>query len=272
MPRELRRFADGLKSDYTAVRAALTLPRSKGKVERGVDYVQSNALKGRAFTSLAAQNRYLLDWETSVADTRIHGTTRQQIKRAFQEREKPALLPLPIERFPCFQEARRKVHRDGHVEVDKAYYSVPPEYVGRSVWVRWDSRLVPIFNGRFEQIAIHARHEPGRFRTADQHIPQKKRSGIERGAAYLLNKANLIRPHAGQWAAQVIHQRGIEAVRVLMGLLSLANRHPGDPRPAGVPGARAGPRRRRWSLQRQVQPGCAHVPDAGRAITVLGAK
>jgi transposase len=204
------------------------MPRHKGKVERGVDYVQSNALKGRTFTNLAAQNRYLLDWETSVADTRIHGTTRQQIKRAFEEREKPALLPLPIERFPCFQEARRKVHRDGHVEVDKAYYSVPPEYVGRSVWVRWDSRLVRIFNGRFEQIAIHARHEPGRFRTADQHIPQKKRSGMERDAAYLLNKATLIGPRAGQWAAQMIHQRGIEGVRVLMGLLSLANRHPGD--------------------------------------------
>src|SRR3989304_4823514 len=26
-------------------------------------------------------------------------------------------------------EAPRKVHRDGYVEVDKAYYSVPPEYV-----------------------------------------------------------------------------------------------------------------------------------------------
>jgi transposase len=51
------------------------MPRHKGKIERGVGYVQSNALRGRSFTSLARQNEYLLNWETNVADCRIHGTT-----------------------------------------------------------------------------------------------------------------------------------------------------------------------------------------------------
>ena len=202
-------------------------PRHKGKIERGVDYVQENALKRRTFSSLNEQNRHLLDWETHVADTRIHGTTRQQVKKAF-EREKPALIPLPVARFACFQEAKRKVNRDGHVEVDKAYYSAPPEYLGRQVWVRWDSRVVRIFNSRFEQIAIHTKQEPGRFRTADRHIPQQKRSGIERGATVLLRQADLIGSHTGVWAAQMVHQRGIEGVRVLMGLLSLAKRHHAD--------------------------------------------
>lgn len=202
-------------------------PRHKGKVERGVDYVKRNALKGRTFTSLTEQNHHLLEWETHVADTRIHGTTRQQVKTAF-EQEKPALLPLPVERFPCFQEAKRKVNRDGHVEVDKAFYSVPPEYLCREVWARWDGRVVRIFNKQFGQIAIHTRHEPGRFSTANQHIPKQKRSGIERGAAYLLGKADLIGSHTGAWAAQMVHQRGIEGVRVLMGLLNLANRCPAN--------------------------------------------
>src|SRR5208283_3753373 len=44
-------------------------PRHKGKIERGIGYVKGNALKGRTFTSLADQNRYLQVWETSVADT-----------------------------------------------------------------------------------------------------------------------------------------------------------------------------------------------------------
>jgi len=210
-------------------------PRHKGKVERGVDYVQENALKGRTFTSLVEQNRHLLDWETHIADTRIHGTTRQQVKKAF-EREKPTLSPLPVARFACFQEAKRKVNRDGHVEVDKAYYSVPPEYVGRQVWARWDSRVVRIFNGRFAQIAIHIRYaegDPGerpksRFSTDNRHIPSRKRSGIERGATHLLRKADVIGAHTGAWAAQMVHQRGIEGVRVLMGLLNLAKRHPCD--------------------------------------------
>src|SRR5690606_18595967 len=81
-------------------------PRHKGKVERGVDYVQENALKGRAFSSLQEQNDHLLHWETTVADTRIHGTTKRQVLKVFQEHERHALGRLPIERFPCFQEAR----------------------------------------------------------------------------------------------------------------------------------------------------------------------
>ena len=200
-------------------------PRHKGKVERGVDYVQNNALKGKTFTSLQDQNRHLLRWETTVADTRIHGTTRKQVKKAFEDAERAALLPLPVARFPFFQEAQRKVNRDGHVEVDKAYYSAPPEYLARTVWVRWDSRVVRIFNRRMEQVAIHVKHEAGRFSTQSSHIAPQKRSGIEKGATYLLNKAGLIGLETGRWAEQMIHQRGIEGVRVLMGLLNLAHRH-----------------------------------------------
>ena len=145
-------------------------PRHKGKVESGVKYVQNNALKARKFLTLVAENEYLAHWETTVADTRIHGTTRRQVGRVFREVERPVLQPLPRERFPCFQEAPRKVSRDGHVEVAKAYYSVPPEYLGYTVWARWDARLVRIFNQRFEQIALHVRHEQGRFSTDAQTL------------------------------------------------------------------------------------------------------
>src|SRR5690606_37533885 len=119
-------------------------PRHKGKVESGVKYVKNNALKGRRFESLVEQNAFLLHWERSVADTRIHGTTRRQVGKVFEEVERSALRPLPLERFPFFHEGQRVVNRDGHVEVAKAYYSVPPEYLTRTVWVRWDARLVRI--------------------------------------------------------------------------------------------------------------------------------
>ena len=200
-------------------------PRHKGKVERSVGYAQDNALKGRTFASLAAQNRFLLDWETAVADMRIHGTTRQQVGQVFAAVERAALQPLPPARFPCFQEARRKVNRDGHVEVAKAYYSAPPEYVGRRVWARWDGHLVRLFNQQLEQIAIHAQREPGRFATADRHIVAAKRGGLERGTAWWLRQAHAIGSECGQWAAAVLQQRGIPGVRVLMGLVSLTNQH-----------------------------------------------
>jgi transposase len=91
-------------------------PRHKGKIEAGIKYVQNNALKGRVFQSLAEENQFLLEWENRVADTRIHGTTRQQVAQVFSTSEKPKLLPLPPMIFPVFSEAPRTVHRDGHVE------------------------------------------------------------------------------------------------------------------------------------------------------------
>ena len=203
-------------------------PRHKGKIERGIGYVKGNALKGRTFGSLDEQNRHLADWEATVADKRIHGTTRQQVGQVFAEVERPVLRSLPIERFPFFHEAQRNVNRDGHVEVAKAYYSVPPEYLGRTVWVRWDARLVRVFNQRWEQIAIHTRHEPGRFSTQNAHIPQRKVNGLERGAKWLLTKVGQIGPHTRAWSEAMFAHRGIEGLRVLQGVLSLARRHPSE--------------------------------------------
>jgi transposase len=204
------------------------MPRHKGKVESGVKYVQNNALKGRTFDSLAEQNAFLLHWERSVADTRIHGTTRRQVGKVFEEVERAALRPLPLERFPFFHEGQRVVNRDGHVEVAKAYYSVPPEYLTRTVWVRWDARLVRIFNHRFEQIALHVRHEQGRFSTLSPHIAREKISGLERGAAYLLSKASLIGDHTRRWSEVMLTARGIAGTRVLLGLLALTKKHPSE--------------------------------------------
>ena len=198
-------------------------PRHKGKVEKGVDYVQDNALKGRRFTSLQEENLFLLEWEQTVADTRIHGTTRRQVGKHFTDVERRALLPLPLEPFPSYHEARRVVHRDGHVEVARAYYAVPPEYLAREVWVRWDSRMVRIFNERMQPIAVHTRQKPGRFSTPPQYIASEKISAVERGATWLLDRVtSRLGPHSTAWAKAMIQARGVEGVRVLQGLLSLA--------------------------------------------------
>lgn len=200
-------------------------PEHKGKIESGVKYAQNNALKSRTFSSLGEQNLFLADWERRVADTRIHGTVRQQVSALFAV-ERPALSPLPDSLFPSFTEGRRKVHRDGHVEFDKAYYSVPPEYLSREVWVRGESRLIRILNHRQEVIAMHARAEPGRFATADAHIHAHKKSGVERGAGYWLERCRLIGPNTAAWAEAFFAQRGVYGLRALQGLVSLAKQHP----------------------------------------------
>jgi transposase len=201
-------------------------PRHKGKIENGVGYAQDNALKGRVFPSIAEQNGFLLEWELTVADTRIHGTTRRQVGKHFADVERRALLPLPLEPFPSFHEERRTVHRDGHIEVKRSYYAVPPEYLGREVWVRWDGRLVRIFNERMQQIAIHAKQERGGFSSPPEYIAAEKISGVERGAAWLLHKVAIrLGPHSAAWAEAMVKARGVEGTRVLLGLLSLASRH-----------------------------------------------
>ena len=202
-------------------------PEHKGKVESGVKYVKNNALKGRTFASLQEQNDFLLQWEQNVADTRIHGTTKRQVRKQFEEVERETLLPVPVERFPFFHEARRSVYRDGYVEVDKAYYSVPPEYVRPKLrlWVRWDSRLVRVFDDRWKQVAVHAKAEPGRFRTNSKHIPKEKVSAVERGTDALLRQVSAIGPYVRQWAEAMTQARGVEGVRVLVGLKALAGKH-----------------------------------------------
>jgi transposase len=203
-------------------------PRHKGKIERGIGYVKNNALKGRRFNSISDQNVYLLSWEANVADKRIHGTTRKQVCKVFEEIERPALTPLPAGRFPSFEEARRSVHRDGHIEVNKAYYSVPPEYFKREVWARWNGHIVRIFNDQMQQIAIHAQVEPGRFQTASEHIHSRKTSSVERGTTWLLKRVELIGSSAEQWSKAMIKVRGIQGIRVLVGLMSLTHQYPAD--------------------------------------------
>ena len=181
------------------------MPQHKGKVEAGEVRVQDNALKGRTFNSLAEQNLFLLEWESGVADTRIHGTTRQQVGKVFNERERTRLLPLPVSLFPVFEEAPRMVHGDGYVELKRAYYSVPPEYVGRKVWVRWESRLLRVINQRREVIAVHALAEPGKFTTDPNHLHSPYRRVVQQSLDHLLDRARLIGMHTGSWAESMVN-------------------------------------------------------------------
>ena len=110
--------------------AASQIPIAKARSSRGVGHAQKTPLKGLRFETLAEAQAYLDHWEERWADTRIHGTTKRQVAAMFAE-EKPALLPLPLEPFRYYQYGERTVHLDGCVEVEAAYYSAPPGWIGR---------------------------------------------------------------------------------------------------------------------------------------------
>jgi transposase len=197
-------------------------PEHKGKVERGVGYAKNNALKGRRFASLAEENAHLLHWETQVADKRVHGTTRRQVAAMFEE-ERRALGPLPATVFESYQEGRRRVGRDSFVEVAKAYYEAPPEFIGRQLWVRWDGRMVRLFNERMEQIACHTRLEAGKF---SRCLGVRGLNGsIRQSTDYWHSRAAAVGEAAGRWARRALDQRGAEALRSIMGLCQLAGKH-----------------------------------------------
>lgn len=197
-------------------------PEHKGKVENGIAYLKGNALRGRTFPSLAAQNQHLAEWERTVADLRIHGTTRQQVSARFAL-ERPSLQPLPPNLFPVFREARRSVHRDSYIELERAYYSVPPEYIQGEVWVRWDTREVRIFNPRWEQIALHRRLERGQF---SECLGLGGGQGpLSRQLAYWQHRAEALGEPCGRWAAGVVNHKGPIGLRSVMGLLALSDTH-----------------------------------------------
>src|SRR5215208_8078199 len=132
---------------FTSLPTQPRAPQENGKQERSGGYVKSNALKGRRFDSLDAQNAFLRQWNRTIARLRIHGTTRRQVWTHFVEVEHRALQPLAREAFPVFTSGERTVHTDGHVEVGGAFYPVPLALLGQKVRVRWDAHLVRVFHG-----------------------------------------------------------------------------------------------------------------------------
>lgn len=107
----------------------------------------------------------------------------------------------------------------------KAYYSVPPEYTRREVWVRHDGRLVEVFSDAMDRLCVHAQKEPGQRSTRREHIPPEKIANPELGNEWMLRKAWNIGDGAHAWAKAMLAERGIPGIRVLNGLLCLRKKH-----------------------------------------------
>ena len=200
-------------------------PQEQGVAERGGGYVKDNALKGRRFDSLEELDTFLKHWNRTIARVRIHGTTRKQVYTHFLEVEKPALKPVPEERFGLFEVGTRTVHPDGYVEVARAFYSVPDRLLGEEVRVYWDERLVRIYH-QGQCVGVYTRAPAGTFNSLDEHRPAHKPARQQAYQANLLTKAEHIGPRALSWAQGAIEERDVRAYRLLQGMISLTRKHP----------------------------------------------
>jgi transposase len=215
-------YADVLKHyGATAMPCRVADPDRKGKVERSVGHAKQTPLKGLRFESLEEAQTYLDRWEERWADTRIHGTTKRQVAAMFAE-EKPALLPLPLEPFRFYQFGERGVNLDGCVEVDAAYYSAPPGWIGRNVKVQWDQRTVRILDPRTGQLLReHQRQERGLHRIKDEDKP----AHILPSTTRLLARCETAGAHIGALCQRMYRKDGVVAIRRIQGILSLARKH-----------------------------------------------
>lgn len=196
-------------------------PDRKGKVESGVGHAKKTPLKGQRFESLAEAQAYLDHWEQRWADTRIHGTTKRQVAAMFAQ-EKPALAPLPLEPFRYYQYGERTVHLDSCVEVEAAYYSAPPGWIGRRVHVQFDDRQVRLLDPASGQLLReHLRQERGRHRIAPPDKAKHARPSTER----LLARAANSGPHTGKLCTALHARDGEVAIRRIQGVLSLAKKY-----------------------------------------------
>jgi transposase len=196
-------------------------PDRKGKVESAVGHAQKTPLKGLRFESLAEAQAYLDRWEERWADTRIHGTTKRQVAAMFAE-ERPSLLPLPIEPFRYYRYGERTVHLDGCVEVEAAYYSAPPGWVGRRVRVQWDETFVRLLDPHSGQLLReHLRASRGVHRIPAQDQPKRTSPAIQ----HLLWRAENTGPQIGVLCQRMHHRNSVTSVRRIQGVLALTKKY-----------------------------------------------
>lgn len=110
-------------------------PRTKGKVEKPYQYIEEQFIKGNSFKTMEALNhegkKFINAW-----NQKTHSTTRRVPNEYFEAEEKNVLLPLPIKRLRFKSLIKRIVSNDSYIHIDTNQYSLPVDYVAKTVWYR----------------------------------------------------------------------------------------------------------------------------------------
>ncbi len=200
-------------------------PHHKGKVERGgVYYVQQSLVPllepNRSLTEANVQAR---QWVLAKAGLRIHGTTHQVPLTRFAQTEQPALLPLPRTAYDPGIWKQVKLHRDGHVVFEKAFYSAPCRFVGQTLWLRAGLREIRLFSDDFQLITTHARAtQAGQRLTQLDHLPPEKIRGLTASRESCRAEAAGIGSATTQVIDELLESRPIDKLRTALRILHLA--------------------------------------------------
>ncbi len=160
--------ARGFVVDPARVRS----PQDKARVERAVQFVQTSFWAGENFGCLTEAQTAAVVWCRGRAGLRVHRAMQAQPAVVFADHEADVLSPAPVEPYdlPIYRTA--KVHRDHHIEIAKALYSVPGDLIGTQVDVTATRVLVKIFVGG-RLVKVHPRQKPGARSTDPADLPSE---------------------------------------------------------------------------------------------------
>jgi transposase len=213
--------------EFSPIPCRVASPNDKGKVESGIKFVKSNFSKGRTFVSGTDLDNQLRVWNKDK-NNRLHGTTRKVPFDVFMEEEKSLLASLPPVRFAISKISTRKVYHDCHIYVDYNYYSVPYEYVGKTVDTQLTDKFLKVFY-KTEQIALHGRiNLKGEFSTQISHYPSFKVFEEKEYQKIYEDKVGIIGPYSLELFNQVVVRKPKHWIRTVKGILSLTNVYSND--------------------------------------------
>lgn len=145
-------------------------PRTKGKVERAIDYVKDNFLLGRHFADLDEVNGQVRVWLDTTANVRVHATTKE---RPIDLWAKEGLTPHEsVPAYEPLQPARRTVSVEAMVHFQGSRYSVPPLHVGTAVAVMASGGQVVIRSGDVVIAEHRQAAQPGQCVVARDHLAE----------------------------------------------------------------------------------------------------
>jgi len=194
-------------------------PWHKGRVEAGVKYVKTAFLPLRTFRSLADANQQLLEWVLGEAGNRIHGTTQEMPLKAFAEREKQALKPLPDPRPEMVTWEKAKLHPNCHVSFQKSFYSASYRLVGELLTIRASESLVELYL-EDQGVGMHARAQwPGTWRTNEEHYPPEKIAHMQRGPQWCLLQAQIVGPSCHEFISKLLGDRVVDRLSGAQGIV-----------------------------------------------------
>jgi len=204
-------------------------PKDKAKVEVGVQIVERwvlARLRHHTFFSLAELNqclRGLLDELNQKPFKQLPGNRRQ----AFEQLDKPALIPLPRHPYRYIDIKPVKVNIDYHVQYQKHHYSVPHQYVGKTLELHASDTLIALYC-RQQPVTTHARiHRPG-VTTEPAHMPTRHQKQQQWTPGRLKHWARDIGPAVLAWvdAQLTVKAHPEQAYRLCLGLLNLSRQYP----------------------------------------------